>query len=188
MIQIKVIRRNQMKLAVLLISALLLATCGETPSNPETTSVEPNSSSTKTEAREDARFEVKVMLNGTELASYKQSGPRIVVLNDGESLTMFLSSPDNKNVLTLVIQGTKAGNYPLPFHDGAPKPGEARLELMHDDKPPVRIATDGEVRLETLTKNLCSGSFKGTGTDINGGKFSIEGSFLNMGVQTEAAN
>ena len=176
-----------MKFAVVLISALLLNTCGQETSNPTTPGNDATSSSKQTEARGDAGYEVRAMLNDAELASYKYSGSKAVALNDGESLTMFLYSNDNKNVLTVTIQGTKAGNYPLRGFE-APKPGEARLELMHDDKPPVRIATNGEVRLDKLANDLCSGSFKGTGTDINGGKFSIEGSFTNMGVKAPAAN
>lgn len=174
-----------MKFVLVLIAALSLAVCGQTTSTPRTNST---SSAKQTEAAQDAGYQVRATLNGAELASYNYSGSKNVALNDGEALTLFLYSNDNKNVLTLVIQGTKVGNYALPGNDGTPKPGEARLELMHDDKPPVRIATSGEVRLETLTDNRCSGSFKGTGTDINGGKFSIEGSFTNMGVGRPAAN
>ena len=177
-----------MKFAIVLIYALWLAACGQTTSSSTTARNDSTSSSSQTAAREDAGYEVRAMLNGAELASYKYSGSKKVALNDGEALTLFLSSNDNKNIMTLVIQGTKTGTYPLPGNDGAPKPGEARFELMHDETPPVRIATNGEVRLETLTDNRCSGSFKGTGTDINGGKFSIEGSFSNMGVGTPAAN
>ena len=174
-----------MKLATVLISALCLFACGQTTTTPRT---ESTSSPSQTEPRKDAGFEVRVMLNGAELASYNQSGPRTLVLNDEETLTLFLSSEDNKNVLTLVIQGTKAGTYPLPGNDSAPKAGEARLEFMHDETPPVRIATNGEVRLESFTGTLCSGTFKGTGTDINGGKFSIEGRFTNLGIGTPASN
>lgn len=177
-----------MKFVVVLLAALLLAVCGQTTSSPTTPRNDSTSASKQTEAPQDAGYEVRAMLNGAELASYTYSGSKTVALNDGESLTLFLYSNDNKNVLTLVIQGTKVGNYSLPGSDAAPKPGEARLELLHDDKPPVRIATNGEVRLETLTDNRCSGSFKGTGTDINGGKFSIEGNFTNMMVGTPAAN
>ncbi len=171
-----------MKLAVVLIAALLVAVCDQPGSN--TTGVGPASSSANAETQAESGFAVKVTLNGAEFASYRISGPRTLVLNDGGVLTMFLSSNDNKNILTLHIQGTSTGTYPLPAHDGAPKQGEARMELMHDDKPPVRIPTEGEVRLEKFDNNQCSGSFKGTGTDYQGGKFVIEGSFSNLGVKT----
>ncbi len=177
-----------MKLAVVLISTLLLAVCDQTTSKPKDTGVDAKSSSSNTENTEEPGFNVKVMLDGAELAAYRVSGARTLALNDEGVLTLFLSSNDNKNVLTLEIQGTKTGTYPIPSHDGAPKQGEAKMQLLHDDKPPVRIPTAGEVKLDKFGNNLCSGSFKGTGTDIEGGKFSIEGSFSNLGVKTAGAN
>lgn len=167
-----------MKLFLVLFSALLLAVCDQTPS----------SSSSKTETRGEPGFEVKVMLDGAEFAAYRVSGNRTLAMNDSGVLTLFLSSNDNKNILTINIQGTNPGNYPLPSNYDAPKQGQARMELMHDETPPVRIATEGEVKLEKFGNNQCSGSFKGTGTDYQGGKFSIEGSFTNLGVKTVAEN
>lgn len=165
-----------MKLFLVLISALLLAVCDQT------------SSSSKTESLAESGFEVKVTLNGAEFAAYSVSGNRTLAMNDTGVLTLFLSSNDNKNVLTLEIQGTNTGTYPFPSNDAAPKQGQARMELMHDEKPPVRIATEGAVKLEKFGDNQCSGSFRGTGTDYEGGKFTIEGSFTNLGVKNVAEN
>ena len=177
-----------MKFAVVLISALLLAACGQMTSNPKDAGVNSKSSSSKTEGREESGFEVKVMLDGAELAAYRVSGARTLALNDGGVLTLFLSSNDNKNHLTLHLQGTNTGTYPLPSNDAPPKQGQAKMEFMHDETPPMRIPTEGEVKLEKFGDNQCSGTFRGTGTDIKGGKFSIEGSFSNLGVKTVAAN
>lgn len=119
------------------------------------------------------------------MASYKQVGARGVgAIFDGKLLQMYLASPDNKHVLTVDIKGTKAGVYPLTTQYEPAKPGEARLNFM-TEVPPVLIPGSGEVKLVEFSEMSCSGSFTGTGTDIKGAKFSIEGSFSNVVVKKQ---
>jgi hypothetical protein len=132
---------------------------------------------------DDAFYEVKVTKNGAELASYKQVGARGVgAIFDGKLIEMYLASPDNKHVLTIDIEGSKTGVYPLPAQYETAKAGEARLNFM-TEAPPALIPGKGEVKLNEFSETSCSGSFAGTGTDIKGAKFSIEGSFSKLVVK-----
>jgi hypothetical protein len=172
-----------MKVTWILIAVLLLSGCGAASSGQNTG--KPNSArSSAQSAKTDAPgYEVKVIRNGAELASYSHTGPRAVALYDGQSFMMFFASNDNKDVLTVAIQGVQEGVYSLPADTGAPKQGEARLELIDEKELLVLIPGKGELKLDKFAENQCSGSFTGTGIDIKGVPFSIEGKFSNVTVK-----
>ena len=170
-----------MKMRWMILLMLLLAATGCSSSN-KTGQVSGQSQAPAATTASDAGFEVKVTKNGAELASYNQKGFRGKgALLDGESIQLILSSPDNKHVLMIDVQGTKAGVYPSPTQSEAAKPGEARLNFMTVE-PPTLIPDKGQTKLTELTDEYCSGTFTATGTDINGAKFSIEGSFSKLQV------
>lgn len=170
----------RLKLIFLFVTFLLTA-CGS--SAPGNSGTNPFSDRSSTQAvKEDSRWEVKVTKNGVELASYKQVGARGVgAIFDGKLIQMYLASPDNKHVLTVDIQGSKAGVYPLATQYEPAKLGEARLNFM-TEAPPALIPAKGEVKLDEFSETSCSGSFTGTGTDIKGAKFTIDGTFSKLAV------
>ena len=173
--------RAKMKNAnLILFMALLLAGCGGSAPADGGTNQGSDRLSTQAVKADDSRWEVNVTRNGAVVASYKQVGARGVgAIFDGKLIQMYLASPDNKNVLTVDIQGARAGVYPLATQYEAAKLGEARLNFM-TEAPPALIPAKGEVKLDEFSETSCSGSFTGTGTDIKGAKFSIEGSFSKL--------
>jgi hypothetical protein len=168
----------------LLILALSCAACGGAPRiGGSTASQIPKQSSTPVAQSDGTWYEVKVVRAGSELASYKYVGVREVgVISNGKAVTMFLNSPDNKNILTVDVRASAAGVYPLADRFGADKPGEARLNFMTDGAP-VLAPIIGEVRLDEFSDTSCSGSLSGSGTDIKGTSFSIEGTFSKLRVK-----
>ena len=176
-----------MKSVLMIISTLLLAACGAAPPDQNSATRSPGQLPATSEKAATARFEVKVTRSGQEFASYRQAGERTTVMYDGDSIMVFLGSPDNKQHLTVTLQATKAGAYPLAPEDAAPKQNEAKLEFISENAdPPVLVASKGELKLDKLDEKYCSGSFTGSGTDIRGVMFTLEGSFSNMGVKTIA--
>ena len=175
-----------MKVTLIVIAILLLTACSSASSGQQTANQSSTSKAAQGAKTGDARYEVKVMRNGAGLASYSQTGSRPTTLYDGRSMIMFLNSPDDKHILTVSLQAARAGAYPLATEGGAPKQDEARLEFMSENAPVVLIAEKGELKIEEFDEKTCSGTFAGTGTDIKGVKFAIEGSFSNMGVKNVA--
>lgn len=169
--------------SMILFVTILLTACGGgvAPGNGVTN--QSDRSSTQAVKTDSSGWQVKVTKNGAELASYKQVGARGVgAIVDGKLIQMYLASPDNRHVLTIDIQGSKAGVYPIATQYEPAKPNEARLDFM-TEAPPALIPAKGEVRLDEFSETSCSGTFNSTGTDINGAKFSIEGSFSNLVVK-----
>lgn len=166
---------------ILLLLTFLCTACGGAVSSLSVT--KQAAASVQTAKTAASNFEVKVMKNGTELASYQQIGARgASALFDGKAVLLLLASPDNKHVLTIDLQGAKAGDYPLAMQYEPAKPGEARLNFMTEG-PPALIPATGVVKLDEFNENYCSGSFTSTGTDIKGAPFSIEGKFSKLVVK-----
>jgi len=131
---------------------------------------------------DDSGYEVKVTKNGAELAAYKRVGARGGSATfAGSLIQIILASPDNQHVLTIDIRAAQAGTYPLAPQYEAPKAGQSRLDFL-TVVPPALIPAVGEVKLSEFTEQFCSGSFTGTGTDIKGATFSIDGSFSKLVV------
>jgi len=169
---------------LVLLVALLHAACGSvSQGGGVVTNQVSERSPTQALKTDDSLYEVKVTKNGDVLATYNQKSSRGVgALFDGKLIQMYLASPDNKHVLMIDIQGSKAGVYPLPTQYEAAKAGEARLNFM-TEAPPALIPDKGEVKLDEFSETSCSGSFTGTSTDIKGAKFSIEGRFSKLAVK-----
>jgi hypothetical protein len=172
-----------MKVTLIMIAILLLSGCGAASSRQNTDNPNSARSSAQSAKADEPGYEVKIMRKGAEFASYSHSGPRAVALYDGQSFMMFFASNDNKDVLTVAIQGVQEGAYSLPADNGAPKQGEARLDFIDEKELLVLIPDKGELKLEKFTEKQCSGSFTGTGIDIKGVPFSIEGKFSNLTVK-----
>lgn len=178
----KELKMKEINLLILFVTFLLTSCGGSAPADGGKNQVS-DRSSTQPVKTDDSGWEVRVTKNGAELASYKQVGARGVgAIFDGKLIQMYLASPDNKHVLTVDIQGSKAGFYPLPTQYESAKAGEARLNFMTEG-PPALIPAKGEVKLDEFNETSCSGSFTGTGTDIKGAKFTIEGSFSKLVVK-----
>lgn len=171
-----------MKATLILVASFCFAACGWA----STTKQQTTPSSTQSAATGEPSYEVRVMRNGLELAAYNHTGPRAVGLFDSQSFELFLASNDNQNVLMVGIQGVNVGRYALPADKGAAKPGEARLEFINNKETLVLIPDKGELRLETSSGKHCSGSFTGTGTDLKGLPFTIEGKFSNLTIKDVA--
>ena len=69
---------------------------------------------------------------------------------DGDQLQLFLSSPDNQDMLTVNIQGTEPGIYPVGTQYEAPQPGEAQLNFLNAE-PPALILRKARFHWRHLT-------------------------------------
>ena len=177
-----------MKSILIMISTLLLAACGAASSDQNSASQRPAQSRATAASTETGSYEVKVTRDGKAVASYSQTVARPTALFDDGSIMIFLGSPDNKHILTVTLQAAMAGAYPLAPEADAPKQNEAKLEFMTEiaDPPMVLIASNGELKMDKFDQKYCSGSFIVAGTDVRGVKFTIEGSFSNIGVKKPA--
>ena len=166
---------------LILIITLFLAACGGAPD--QTPSSEPvKQAQGKTATGQPSGIEVKVTRNGETLAAYQSpsdfSGVGAQLVKD--HLSIEITSPDNKWVLTIDVPGAKAGVFPL---SGAKEAGKATIILLGDDLF-VR-ASAGELKLNEASESFCSGTFTGTGTDTMGNKYSYEGKFSRVKVIRE---
>ncbi len=165
---------------------LLLTACGGSPSSETGSAQAPaaNQAPAQGANTEERYFEVKVLKNGAEFVSYNNVSERDgCALFEGTMIMIQLQSPDNKHLLSLDIRGAEAGSYPVPVQYESAKPGEAALTFTPEVLP-ILIPAQGEVKLDTFTADSCSGSFSGSGTDIKGDTFSIEGRFSNLIVMS----
>ena len=83
-----------------------------------------------------------------------------------------------KDVLNVDIGGAKVG-VDRVSNNGVP--GNARLEYLSD--PDDLVYSQGELKLTDFNDKLCSGTFTATGSNVQGAKFSVEGSFTRMPIR-----
>jgi hypothetical protein len=176
---------------LLLLLLLVLTACGSAGSSTTAGNDAPTSSAGPTAvpsmppaaSTAERSFAVTVRKNGADFATYTMSGDRhgCLVL-DGPMVMIELPSPDMAHLLVVDIRGATAGTYPLPAQYEPANPGEATLTFTPDVLP-ILIPAQGDVTLETLTDESCSGSFRGSGTAIDGATFAIEGRFSNLIVR-----
>ncbi len=171
----------------LIVMVLFVTACGGSVPGAGVTTQVPEQSPAQAVQSDASGYDVNVTKNGTELAAYQQVGARGGGATfDGNLIQIILASPDNQHVLTIDIQAAQAGTYPLAPQYEAAKPGQSRLNFL-TEAPPALIPAVGEVKLSEFTEQFCSGSFTGTGTDIEGATFSIEGSFSKLVVTKQVS-
>ncbi|MCA1625444.1 MAG: hypothetical protein LC768_09730 [Acidobacteria bacterium] len=168
---------------LILIATLFLAVCGGAPADQTTPSSEPvKQARGETATGQSSGIDVKVTRNGEPLAAFQSpsdfSGVGAQLVKD--HLSIEITSPDNKWVLTIDVPGAKAGVFPL---SGAKEAGKSTIILLGDDLF-VR-ASAGELKLNEVSESFCSGTFTGTGTDTMGNKYSYEGKFSRVKVIRE---
>jgi hypothetical protein len=160
---------------LILIATLFLAACGAAPDQA------PSSESTKqtrgeTAVGQPSGIDVKVTRNGKTLAAFQSASDNTGVgaLLVGDDLSVELTSPDQKWVLSISVSRAKAGAYRLA---GLREAGKAMILLTGGDEAMMVRADSGELKLSEVSEGYCSGSFKGTGTDATGNKYTYEGKF-----------
>jgi hypothetical protein len=169
---------------LILFAILFLAACGATPQDPT-----PSSDSVKQTRRETATgqpsgIDVKVTQNGKPLADWKAASETTGVgaLRTGDDLSIELTSPDQKWVLSISVSGVKMGVYRLAALREA---GKAMIILTGGDEAMMVRAHIGELKLDEVSENYCSGSFKGTGTDATGNTYTYEGKFSRVSARRD---
>lgn len=172
-----------MKPTCTILITLFLIACGNA-SIKQTATTQNTNQVVAANANGEGKFEVKAIRNGAEIANYKAVSARPIALVDDNYLMLMLSSPDNKHHLTIEMPMAKPGTYPFVDQNGGPKVGQARMGLQTESAPLVLNAMQGALKLDAINEKNCSGTFKGTGTDLQGATFTIEGSFTNMPVKT----
>jgi hypothetical protein len=169
---------------LILFAILFLASCGATPQDPT-----PTSDSVKQKPGETARgqpsgIDVKVTQNGKPLADWKAASEATGVgaLLTGDDLSIELTSPDQKWVLSISVSGVKTGAYRLAALREA---GKAMIILTGGGEAMMVRAHIGELKLDEMSESSCSGSFKGTGTDATGNTYAYEGKFSRVRVRRD---
>ena len=121
--------------------------------------------------------QVKVERDGTVLASFTGSRARAIL--DGNHLSIELTSPDGLHRLTIEVDGSRSGVYPL-----APTfQAEKAVILLVSHGVPARVSpAQGELELNRADGN-CSGRFTGRARDENGYRYAFEGSFSTVPVE-----
>jgi hypothetical protein len=119
---------------------------------------------------------VKVTQNGKPLAAFQPASepPGVGALLTEDDLSIELTSPDQKWVLSISVSGVKTGVYRLAALREA---GKAMIILTGGDEAMMVRAHTGELKLDEVSESYCSGSFKGTGTDATGNTYTYEGKF-----------
>jgi hypothetical protein len=161
---------------LILFAILFLASCGATPQDPTPSSDSVKQKRGETATGQPSGIDVKVTQNGKPLADWKAASEATGVgaLLTGDDLSIELTSPDQKWVLSISVSGVKTGVYRLAALREA---GKAMIILTGGGEAMMVRAHIGELKLDEVSESYCSGSFKGTGTDATGNMYTYEGKF-----------
>lgn len=168
-----------MKNIATILVALFLAACGANTTE-QTADRQNTNPVVATNAQSDAMYQVKAVKGGATIVEFSQKGERPIAMLDGETVNIFLGSPDNKYHVTIEVHTTKPGTFPIVDQNGGPKQGQAGLALINEPESISMAATKGELKLDDLSEKTISGSFKATGTDGKGEAVTVEGRFTKM--------
>ena len=168
---------------MILIATLFLAACGAAPDQAP-------SSRSATQARGESTsgqpsgVDVKVTRNGKPLAAFQSVSDNTVVgaLLIGDDLSVELTSPDQNWILSISVSGAKEGAYRLA---GLREAGKAMILLTGGDEAMMVRADSGELKLSEVSEGYCSGSFRGTGSDATGNKYTYEGKFSRVSARRQ---
>jgi len=122
-------------------------------------------------------IDVKVTKNGEPLAVFKSASDAtgVEALHSGDDLSIDLTSPGQKWILSISVSGAKTGVYRLAELREA---GKAMIILTGGEDEPMMVrAHSGELKLDEVSESYCSGSFKGAGPDATGNTYTYEGKF-----------
>lgn len=169
---------------LILLAILFLASCGATPEDPKPSSNSAKQPRGETATGQPSGIDVKVTQNGKPLAAFQSASEATGVgaLLTRDDLAIELTSPDQKWVLSISVSGVKTGVYPLAALREA---GKAMIILTGGDEAMMVRAHIGELKLDEVNENYCSGSFKGTGTDATGNTYTYEGKFSRVRTRRE---
>ena len=160
---------------LILIAAIFLAACSAAPDQaPSNDSAKQTQGGTAT--GQPSGVDVKVTRNGTTLVAFQSASDNTGVgaLLGKDDLSIEITSPDQKWVLSIGVSGAKAGVYRLA---GLREKGKAMILLTGGEDAMMVRADTGELKLTEVSETYCSGSFKGTGKDATGNKYTYEGKF-----------
>ncbi|HEX6189730.1 MAG TPA: hypothetical protein VFZ40_16765 [Pyrinomonadaceae bacterium] len=119
---------------------------------------------------------MRVTKNGKALADWKSASDAtgVEALHTKDDLSIDLTSPGQKWVLSISVSGAKTGVYSLA---NLRESGRAMIVLTGGDEPMMAAAHTGELKLDEMSESYCSGSFKGRGTDGAGNTYTYDGKF-----------
>ena len=130
---------------------------------------------------------VKISKDGVVVAEYSAYIPgaaRIPEARGKESLIIYLHSQDKKYALLGSFSQVVTGTYLI----GGTGNNGVELEMSIDGT----TASPQEIKLDkgnfkiTLDSKTCSGSFSGTGKDLNGKNYEISGAFTNIPLENQS--
>ncbi len=150
-------------------------------SETESTSPDEKVTAATTEA---PAFSVTVTQNGKQVIAFTNDATWPAAVLYKESLGIYLN--DSKNSLTLDVQQTSVGNYPIKLPEGATQKGSASIMLIPDEANDFRYALHpeaGNVIISKLTNSICSGNFESTGKTPDGKIYTLNGTFKNIRVK-----
>jgi len=161
---------------LILIAILFLVSCGGTPQPPTPSSDSAKQPRGETATGQPSGIDVKVTKNGEPLAAFQSASDNtgVEALHTGNDLSIDLTSPGQKWILSISVSGAKTGVYRLA---ALREPGKAMIILTGGDEAMMVRAHTGELNLDELSESHCSGSFKGTGTYATGNAYTFEGRF-----------
>lgn len=162
---------------LLLAAVIFFTACGSTKDKSPASKADKPAQGESTSGQADG-IDIKVTKNGAPLMAFQTANDNAGegALLTGKDLSIELSSPDRKWDLMISVSGAKVGAYPLA---DVAKNGKAAIRLTggEDDNLMMTRADNGELKLDELSETSCSGSFKGTGSDATGNKYTYEGRF-----------
>lgn len=167
--------KDMNKLSIL-IAILFLASCGAAPEGQAPSSNSGKQTSGETTTGQPSGVDVKVTRNGQPLAVFQAASDStgVEALHSGNDLSIDLTSPGQKWILSISVSGAKTGVYRLAALREA---GKAMIILTGGDEAMMVRAHTGELKLDEVSESYCSGSFKGTGPDATGNMYTYEGKF-----------
>lgn len=163
---------------LILFTALFFASCGGAPKDrtPSGDTDKQTRGKESTIANQPAGLDVKVTRNGKTLTAFKSASDNTGVgaLLAGNELSIEIASPDQSWVLNISASRAKEGVYRLaPMRED----GKAMIVLAGGEEDMLVRADTGELKLDEVSDRYCSGTFKGTGKDATGNKYTYEGKF-----------
>jgi len=175
---------KDMNKLLILFAILFLASCGTMPQDPTPSSDSAKQARGETATGQPSGIDVKVTQNGKPLAAFQSASETTGVgaLLTGDDLSIELTSPDQKWVLSISVSGVKTGVYRLATLREA---GKAMIILTGGGEAMMVRAHIGELKLDEVSESYCSGSFKGTGTDATGNMYTYEGKFSRVRVRRD---
>lgn len=173
---------------ILFLLTLFIVSCNATTN--KTTDAESITANVQvTTATEQPGFTVTVTQNNKQVLEYTNDAmaSTTVIYNESAKykghLAVYLNH--SKHSLTVDVQATATGTYPIKLPAGVAEKGTASITLIPD---PAEFkyalnAVAGHVNITHLTDAICSGNFEASNKTPDGKSYTLNGTFKNIPVK-----